>query len=64
MSEARIVSAATECVNQLFINGQGQRAERLVLTSQDGRDLGGWGRGPVIDHVVEAIEAAEAAKEP
>lgn len=37
----------------LFTNGNGDTADRLVLTS-DGppkRDLGGWGRKPVEDRV-------------
>jgi hypothetical protein len=29
-------------IEDLFTNGAGDRAERLVLTSADGRDLGGW----------------------
>ena len=40
-------------VNDLFINGGGQRADRLVLTD-DGpptRDLGGWSRAAIADRI-------------
>lgn len=38
-------------VDALFTNGSGQRADRLVLTSADGRDLGGWCRSAVADQI-------------
>lgn len=38
-----------EFIDRLFTNGVGDEAYRLALTSEDGRDLGGWGRGPMKD---------------
>lgn len=29
-------------IDDLFTNGQGKRADRLVLTDKDGQGLGGW----------------------
>jgi hypothetical protein len=42
---------AEEVLDRLFTNGFGEQAERLVLTSRDGRNLGGWCRGSVRDHL-------------
>lgn len=47
--------AAESIVARLFTAGNGEAADRLVLTSEDGRDLGGWGRGPVLDLIVDAL---------
>lgn len=47
----------------LFRNGQGQVAIRLVLELKGGRDGGGWCRGAVVDRV-EAILMREMAKKP
>jgi hypothetical protein len=33
---------ADEIIKELFVNGNGENASRLVLTSADGHDLGGW----------------------
>jgi hypothetical protein len=33
---------ADEIIKELFTNGNGEKAARLVLTSDDGHDLGGW----------------------
>ena len=37
----------TALIDALFTNGEGAKAERLMLVSKDGRDLGGWGRTAV-----------------
>lgn len=34
---------ANQLTNELFTNGAGKAASRLVLTSSEGRDLGEWG---------------------
>lgn len=34
---------AVRIARDLFSDGRGQLVERLVLTTKDGRDLGGWG---------------------
>ena len=49
---------AEALVDCLMRNGQGEQSERLVLTAQDGRDLGGWGRLPLIDKIERAINEA------
>lgn len=48
---------AADLVNKLFTNGFGEQAHRLVLTTSDGRDLGGWGRRPVYDRILEVLRA-------
>jgi len=40
--------------NALFVNGVGQRAERLILELPDRSDGGGWCENPVIS-VIESI---------
>ncbi len=49
---------AEPIVGYLFVNGAGSKAERLVLTSADGRDLGGWGKPAVLDCIARALDAA------
>lgn len=34
-----------------LMTNPGGAADRLVLTSQDGRDMGGWARGPLTDRI-------------
>jgi len=45
---------------ELFVNGAGQRAERLVLISKFGFDLGGWAQSVVQQRIEAALTAAEA----
>lgn len=42
--ESKRNAAVNTCLDLLFRNGQGHKAERLVLTSGEGQDLGGWRR--------------------
>lgn len=51
--------------DRLFTNGVGEHAERLVLTSASGKDLGGWCKKAVVDQLIEAIapEGPKARKE-
>lgn len=49
-----IAEAATE---SLFVNGNGDKAERLVLVSGKS-DLGGWSRAPVADIILAAMNEA------
>ena len=42
---------AKRVADKLFVNGQGQEAQRLVLTSSDGKDLGGWCKQAIIDQL-------------
>jgi hypothetical protein len=45
---------AEKIAEALFVNGQGERAERLMLV-KGGRDLGGWGYEPAIDQITKVI---------
>lgn len=49
------ISVSEKIVDDLFVNGQGQEAERLVLMSCDRKDLGGWSRRAVVDRIVQAL---------
>lgn len=66
MSEARkanqkrrrwVNHITNEVVEILFVNGAGEEAERLVLTAKDGRDLGGYSKAAVIDHLLRILTA-------
>lgn len=46
---------AEAIVEDLFRNGAGEEAERLVMLLQHGRDGGGWCRGAVRDRVTEIL---------
>ena len=58
MSENWIRSA----VDGLFRNGFGEEASRLVLTSADGRDLGGWCKQAIVDQLESAFRLAAPSK--
>lgn len=49
--------ATNAIIDELFVNGIGEEADRLVLTSKDGRDLGGLCKDAVIDRVRKVILA-------
>lgn len=51
--------AVKEAVEYLFTNGSGQKAHRLVLTSVNGQDLGGWCKQAVIDRILEAYRLGQ-----
>lgn len=46
--------------DRLFTNGVGKRADRLVLTSKDGKDLGGWCEQAVVDEIEKALTKHKA----
>lgn len=46
---------AERIADLLFFNGVGEEADRLVLMTLEGRNLGGWCRQAVIDQVVAAL---------
>jgi len=50
---------AKRIAEELFVNGFGDKAYRLVLTSRDGRDLGGWGEGPLTDRIAGLLNGVE-----
>ncbi len=47
----------TRIVDELFINGNGQRAQRLILELEDGKDGGGWCREAVKSIILKHINA-------
>lgn len=49
---------ARRCALRLFQNSEGETANRLMLVGPNGRDLGGWGIGPLMTVVAEEIERA------
>lgn len=51
---------AEQIVRELFRNGFGDEADRLVLMTRDRRDVGGWGRGPAHDRIERIIADALA----
>lgn len=59
----RLERIAHKVAKALFTSGVGEVAERLVLTSLDNRDLGGWGINPVRNLIHKALlEATAKAK--
>jgi hypothetical protein len=42
-------------VEELFVNGNGDRAQRLVLMSADGHALGGWSEAGLRNALERAI---------
>ena len=46
---------AEEIIKRLFTNGAGQKARRLVLELDDGREGGGWCATAARDQIVEAL---------
>lgn len=64
--EAKFFAAAI--VRELFTNDAGESADRLVLTSGDGNDLGGWSARVVNDRVraipLSQITGPESRSEP
>jgi hypothetical protein len=55
---------AERITTELFTNGQGQHADRLVLTQRLGSgaeaDLGGWCEGAIRDRLLHALREARA----
>lgn len=45
-------------LDRMFTNGAGEVAERLVLEGHGGRNLGGWGRGPLRDQIEDLVASA------
>jgi hypothetical protein len=55
-------------LDKLFVNGMGQRADRMVLVQEDysgkakvsdAHDLGGWSRLPIRDLLLDALRQRE-----
>lgn len=54
---------AQRIADRLFVNGFGERAERLQLRGVDERDLGGWCRKAAEDQIIAALLDAPASRE-
>ena len=50
---------AEQIVDDIMQNGQGDRAERLVLMLPGDVDGGGWSRDPLVDRVQKMLIACE-----
>jgi hypothetical protein len=61
-NDATVAKLAERIARDLFTNGQGQCAQRLVLTvdTPEKRDLGGWSFGPAVDRIATIIELERA----
>jgi hypothetical protein len=44
------------------VNGANQKAQRLVLTSAKGEDLGGWCKEAAIDQIASVLLADASAR--
>jgi len=55
MADTWQVLLAHRIADRLFVNGSGQKAQRLVLTTSDERALGGWCKEAVIAQIVEEL---------
>jgi hypothetical protein len=57
MNKAEAERIAESVVADLFQNGSGQAAQRLVLTvdTPTPKNLGGWARGPAKDRIVAIL---------
>jgi hypothetical protein len=60
--------AVNAILDKLFVNGMGQRADRMVLVQEDysgkatvsnAHDLGGWSRLPIRDLLLDALRQRE-----
>lgn len=58
MSNGQANEIAQAIADRLFINGNGDHAERLILSGTNGRDLGGWCQQAVVDVIVDELKAA------
>ena len=60
MTSEEIAVLAMKIVDDLFVNGQGKQASRLVLVTAEGRDLGGWCRQAAVDRITEVLKTKGA----
>ena len=53
---------AQQIANQLFKNGRGEKAKRLVLELKGGLNGGGWCKSAVVDVIENCLVKAEKKK--
>lgn len=65
-SDPAVIRLIDEIVEYFFTNGSGQKADRLVLTvdSVPKRDLGGWCRAAIRDHLRAHLGVRLSARSP
>lgn len=64
LTPGQLNAVARAVAGRLFENGFGDKAERLVLwRDSDSKNLGGWCRGAVEDHIGNALKAAIQTRE-
>lgn len=56
MPTEKAYQIANDVIMALFTNGANQKARRLVLELEDGRDGGGWSMIAAHNHIVGVIE--------
>jgi hypothetical protein len=56
MTQRLVQEIAETIVDDLFINGQGEEAQRLVLMNRDERPLGGWSRAAVTERIARTLK--------
>ena len=59
----KAANIAKQIADELFKNGAGDEAKRLVLELENGRDGGGWGKQVVINIIKEHLEVARVKEE-
>lgn len=60
-----VTALAWQIADDLFVNGAGVEAERLVLERRRGQyrdDIGGWSKTAVVDRITRVLRAAEGLK--
>lgn len=60
-NEVKLRQIARDTARELITSGNGQIADRLVLTTEGGFDMGGWSEGPLADRILEALRKATQA---
>lgn len=54
------IIVSKKIVDELFVNGAGQQADRLMLVLTNGKDGGGWAKNAardiILKHIFEALE--------
>ena len=48
---------AAQIADRLFVNGDGEEAQRLMLLSPNGKDLGGFCKRAAIDQIMRVLRA-------
>ena len=55
MTKEETMEVAARIARDLFTNGGGQHASRLVLEGPNGQDIGGWGEDAVKTRIAQIL---------